>query len=116
MSECKSDEILEQIADELTQLPGDKFCKTINLLHLCAGKAKDLRAKLEAAEKVCKNCTSWKPLGDGSIGECLNEKLTDDDLDFEPDGLLYGDADGYSAILSVGEEFGCIHFKKREDE
>lgn len=55
MKECKNpDEILESIADELTQLPGGKFLKVIGFLKLCAKKSKDLRAKLGAAEKGLK--------------------------------------------------------------
>lgn len=43
MSECKHEEILEQLADELTQLSPADFLKVIGLLRLCADKAGKLR-------------------------------------------------------------------------
>ena len=31
------------------------------------------------------------------------------------DSLFYGDAEDYSAYHMVGPDFGCIHFKEKED-
>ena len=40
----------------------------------------------------------------------LSKKTTETDL------LLYEDAEGYNAFLEVGEDFGCIHYQKEEED
>lgn len=52
MSECKHEEVLNQIADEMVKLPESQFFKVINLLRICASKTKDLR--LERDELLSK--------------------------------------------------------------
>lgn len=54
-----------------------------------------------------------------SSGNCSNDKFvyTDGtDKSVPPiDGLGYWDHDGYDAGFETGENFGCIHFKGKEE-
>lgn len=84
---------------------------------------------------ICKNCKYWtkedktnldllSPIGstdfrncDFDIGFCHNPKLVylGKDEKMEIDGLGYLDDEDYQATLYVEEEFGCIHFKAKEE-
>lgn len=74
--------------------------------------------------KKCKKCKYFKR-NDGKYnskkyGECISNKFeygTSSDYKDKPDTdkLLYMDYDWYSADFEVGENFGCIHFKSKEN-
>ena len=78
--------------------------------------------------KKCKDCKYFKRNTDEfhlkTFGECKNEDKivygdTRDDVAYrtnvyENDMLVYRDYEWYSAQVEVGEEFGCIHFEKKE--
>ena len=59
----------------------------------------------------CKTCKHWangnrkRAPHMGSCG-CDRWKYEGGDI---PDGVSYGDYDGYSATFETGEDFGCIH-------
>ena len=67
----------------------------------------------------CKDCKFFKvdrvEHNNITRGYCLSSKFK---FSFElesEDGLIYHDCEDYSAGLYVGELFGCVHFKKKED-
>ena len=67
----------------------------------------------------CKDCKYYKydrvEHNNITRGYCLSSKFQ---FSFElesEDGLIYHDSEDYSAGLYVGELFGCVHFKKKED-
>ena len=67
----------------------------------------------------CKNCKFFKidrvEHNNITRGYCLSSKFK---FSFElesEDGLIYHDCEDYSAGLYVGEFFGCVHFKEKED-
>lgn len=67
----------------------------------------------------CKNCKFYKvdrvEYNNLTRGECLNSKFK---FSFElesEDELIYHDSENYSAGLYVGELFGCVHFKEKQD-
>ena len=71
----------------------------------------------------CKNCKFWNrnisyailesdPLRK-NYGGCDNSKLNYDNHDGEKDNLVYTDYEEYAAGISVGEDFGCIHFEEK---
>lgn len=72
-------------------------------------------------KKICKNCKYYEK-GEfyNHYGTCSNEKIEYNDFfsdiinkpEFAKDKLLYADYEGYNASVDVGEEFGCIHFKR----
>ena len=47
-------------------------------------------------------------------GECYNEKFRFDYNLKEDDEFVYYDSEFYKGGFYVGEEFGCIHFKRKE--
>ena len=68
----------------------------------------------------CKNCKYYKAKDDKqNFGNCnckkiqysenLSEKDETDDM------LIYWDYELYSAGFEVGKNFGCIHFKKKDN-
>ena len=73
-------------------------------------------------EKVCGNCNFWErkqknPHLDTEkvFGECHCPKFkyhykTDGEPD---DSLVYTDYECYHAYLSMGQNFGCIHFEPK---
>ena len=67
----------------------------------------------------CKDCKFYKKNGiqENKIipGECINDKLRYADELESDDELAYYDAEDYYAGLIVGELFGCVHFKEKED-
>ena len=67
----------------------------------------------------CKDCKFYKKdsIEESGIirGECNNNKLQYTDELKKDDELIYYDADDYHAALYVGELFGCIHFKEKEN-
>ena len=72
-------------------------------------------------EKLCKNCKYWEKQADNEIrkdglGICKSKKFRYMyDIDIYPiDGLVYWDADYYEAGIFVGQDFGCIHWKKKK--
>ena len=70
--------------------------------------------------KICKNCKYFKYTNDGYHptyqGECENSHFTytGDGENVLEDGLGYWDYESYSAGFNVGEKFGCVHFKRKE--
>jgi len=79
------------------------------------------------------NCTGFddEPIFEGKkIGVCSCSKFVYlwsdrynkyfsgeeyEELVIEDDMLTYEDYEGYSASFNVGENFGCVHFKEREN-
>lgn len=79
-------------------------------------------------KRICKNCKFFDKLDDCKhYGECTNTKMEyetaycyekhkeEKQEKIEKDKLFYMDYEGYSAGVEVGEEFGCIHFIKKEN-
>lgn len=78
----------------------------------------------------CKDCIYFKPIKEkypdidrkNKYGDCKCNKFIYDVYSSDEerermgkgDCFLYEDAEGYSAWFVVGEDFGCIHFKKGE--
>lgn len=75
----------------------------------------------------CADCVFWKrdeifdwrteTASDAPYGYCNNSKFvyTGDGDKTPEDGLGYWDCESYKAGFQTGENFGCIHFKERED-
>ena len=77
----------------------------------------------------CKDCKFYKKDGIDEIwddnyskvlkeivrGECYNEKFRFDYNLKEEDEFVYYDSEFYKGGFYVGELFGCLHFKKKED-
>ena len=73
--------------------------------------------------KKCKNCKYWNTENAYAIldsdpliqnyGDCDNPKMNYENHDGEKDNLVYADYEGHMAGISVGEDFGCIHFKEK---
>lgn len=70
-------------------------------------------------EKLCKNCKHWERIRYGSkkTGFCSSENLISlysntDDIKENQLGFDTFDMPQYYS----GEDFGCIHFKQRENE
>lgn len=72
----------------------------------------------------CKNCEYFNRNKDDKFnnikyGSCNCEKFQYDiasKYEKETDKLFYMDYEGYNAGIEVGEDFGCIHFKKIENK
>lgn len=76
----------------------------------------------------CKDCAYYEEnkgaYNRKHYGQCSNEKFIYDAYCDEKEEkrisknncLLYVDHDAYSASFEVGENFGCIHFKRRENQ
>ena len=72
-------------------------------------------------KKICKNCKYYNDDNQygkvKSYGECDCSKFIYD-YDYEhckeKDVLIYYDYESYNAGFKVGEEFGCIHFERKE--
>lgn len=70
-------------------------------------------------KKLCKNCSCWVRRGNSdAYGKCKSEKFLyqETDEDSKKDELIYWDYESYSAGFKTGENFGCIHFVKKEQE
>jgi len=73
-------------------------------------------------EKKCKNCMFWKldktlhwvPKGHKNCE--APQFVYGDKHQIGEDSLAYWDSDFWSAMLSTGPEFGCIHFKQMDDK
>ena len=70
----------------------------------------------------CKNCKYFQRNDDknsnNKYGECKSDKFiygesSDDNNESKSDKLFYMDYEWYNAFVEVGENFGCIHFKKK---
>jgi hypothetical protein len=78
-------------------------------------------------KKICKNCKYYTKIYE-FYGACSNQKMEYESAfcyekikriknsEIEKDKVFYMDYEGYSADIDVGEEFGCIHFEKKEKE
>lgn len=73
---------------------------------------------------LCKDCKYFiKNQGgfiDKNYGKCNCKKFVYDGFSNDPDynitdQLIYGDYESYNAFFEVGDDFGCIHFKKRRN-
>lgn len=78
--------------------------------------------------KICKNCKFFSKSDDYKFyGECNNPKMEYESAycyeklkerkqeEIEKDKLFYMDYEWYDAGIEVGEEFGCIHYKAKEE-
>lgn len=67
----------------------------------------------------CKDCKFYKydrvEYNNLTRGECLNSKLLFSFKLESEDELIYHDSENYSAGFYVGELFGCVHFKEKQD-
>lgn len=77
-------------------------------------------------KKICKNCKYYKKYEDCNYyGECTsNHQIYDTAYCYEKNTkkelihknlLLYMDYEYYNAGVEVGEEYGCVHFEKKEE-
>ncbi len=80
-------------------------------------------ARLTWNNKTCKTCKFFERrevFADKpslyAIGYCNSKKIVSgDEFEFDiKDGLAYGDCEFVSYFV-VGEDFGCVHWKKREN-
>ncbi len=70
----------------------------------------------------CKNCKYFQRYTNENFnnkyGKCNCDKFiygdASDDKNNSNDKLFYMDYEWYEADIEVGENFGCIHFKKEE--
>ena len=73
-------------------------------------------------KKICKNCEYFKytnlDFHPKYQGDCSNPNFiyTGDGEEVTINGLGYWDYESYDAGFNVGEEFGCIHFKEKEEK
>jgi hypothetical protein len=79
---------------------------------------------------TCKECKYWKPfrafanqaldVKTRAYGECTKGMaldISDKEMEDIPvDGIGYSDNEYYSANIYFGQDFGCIHFTKKEEE
>lgn len=75
-------------------------------------------------KKICKNCKYYNAYNENDgrdvigYGICENPKFVYDCASCmhnkTKDMLLYMDYEGYEASVEMGEEFGCIHFERKE--
>ena len=71
-------------------------------------------------EKICKNCKHFgylENIVNSNYGECNCNKFEyggASEME-ETDKLFYSDYEGYDANFMVGENFGCIHWEKKDD-
>ena len=71
---------------------------------------------------ICKNCKHWRQINyhlkdkPKNYGTCdCDAFVYTGDGDTTPDnGLGYWDAEAYTAGFTTGQEFGCIHWRKRK--
>lgn len=68
---------------------------------------------------ICKNCIFYKPRSGQPIGDCENPKMilnwVDDhshSKNMDTDGVGHFNMEDQQSSIYVGENFGCIHFKK----
>ena len=81
-------------------------------------------------EKICKNCKYWARHNanyyNDKFGRCNNGKkfrygdawdICDNKSNAckKNDELYYEDYESYSADFETGENFGCIHWEKKDD-
>lgn len=70
--------------------------------------------------KTCKSCKYFNEKSSGtsyvSYGDCDSDKLRYGEPNKnETDNLLFEDYECYGASLYVGKDFGCIHWKQKND-
>jgi len=69
-------------------------------------------------KKICKNCRFSTPRRPITGAPDLHLKCENPHLVYEGfktvDNLVYWDASSYQADFSVGPEFGCVHWEKKE--
>jgi len=63
-------------------------------------------------KKKCKNCKYYEKI----TSECWCNKFVEggDVNEGGRDIISYHDHDRYGAVIEVGENFGCIHFKEKD--
>lgn len=78
---------------------------------------------MSTEDKICKNCEFWQPFGiQQKFGGCSNNKILYDRQghgyteykDLTGDELVYCDSEEYNADCTVGQNFGCIHFRRNK--
>ena len=76
-------------------------------------------------KKICKNCVYYKPYPETNPnwpvhdGTCENKHIAVDEQSNVPEGeglIASSDSAYHSCELGVGENFGCIYFKEKQDE
>lgn len=79
-----------------------------------------MKKYVESIKPLCKNCEYWKNENNEDYGSCWSGKFEyENSLTTEEanDMLLYTDLEGYSASVTTGKNFGCVHFgRKGSDE
>lgn len=70
-------------------------------------------------KKICKHCEHFGT--DSSIkgfGVCflMGDINQHTESDLKPDRAYGWDYEGYMAGVNVGEQFGCIHWRKQDDQ
>lgn len=67
-------------------------------------------------KKICKNCSEWNREDATSYGSCESPKIVYQEAEenSKKDELIYWDHESYSAGFKTGENFGCVHFVKKE--
>lgn len=78
--------------------------------------------EIEFIEMRCKNCKYWGKSKNDNFGPCrsgfiyYDSRAGDTNMDeSELNCLLYSDEEGYRANHITGPEFGCVHFKLKEE-
>jgi len=77
-------------------------------------------------KKLCRTCFYWHQRnydyytpGGEVYGKCSCGKFIYRDDSCSPyatDQLIYWDYGGYSAGVAIGPEFGCVHWRRKEEE
>lgn len=69
------------------------------------------------------DCFGFQCLGiiESKFGECQHPKIKYNDTgthiqreQLTPDLLLYEDSDCFNVWLTIGEDFGCVHFEEKQ--
>ena len=63
--------------------------------------------------KICKNCIYWIEDRGTNIGECINASMNSNSKFDRGNELSVIITDDIELEFYTGENFGCIHFKKR---
>jgi hypothetical protein len=64
----------------------------------------------------CKTCKYWVP-EEKTSGSCSCDKFvyTGEGAETPIDGLGFWDVDSCSAAFETGENFGCLHYEKKQE-
>jgi hypothetical protein len=65
---------------------------------------------------TCKECKYYHEPTGMLYGECTNSHVRRDEEIPRHDELVYFTTDGTNVYHCVGQDFGCIHFKPKEEE